>query len=105
MERVTVAELKAKLSAYLRRVEGGEPVIVVRHGTPVAKLERVTGPQLSVRPPRRPTGAWWTTKGPPVDLDRDILEYLAEERADLPIPGDTGVGRRRRGSASGPDPK
>jgi antitoxin (DNA-binding transcriptional repressor) of toxin-antitoxin stability system len=105
MERVTVAELKAKLSAYLRQVEGGEPVIVVRHGTPVAKLERVTGPQLSVRLPRRPTGAWWTTKGPRVDLDRDILEYLAEERSDLPIAGDTGVGRHRHDSESGPNPE
>jgi antitoxin (DNA-binding transcriptional repressor) of toxin-antitoxin stability system len=82
MERVTVAELKAKLSAYLRRVEGGEPIIVVRHGTPIAKLERVTSPQLTVRPPRRSSGDWWKVKGPRVPLKHDVLEYLADEPAD-----------------------
>ena len=82
MERVTVASLKARLSEYLRRVEGGEPIIVVRHGTPVARLERVTGPQVQVRPPRKRTGAWWTVKGPAVVLDRDVVDYLLDERAD-----------------------
>jgi hypothetical protein len=40
-----------------------------------------------------------------VDLDRDILEYLAEERADLPIAGDNVAGRHRRGPESGPNPE
>jgi len=101
MERVTVAELKAKLSEYLRRVEGGEPIVVVRHGTPVARLEQIAGAHLSVRPPRKPTGAWWTVKGPRVDLDRDILEYLAEERADRPVPGDAEASPRPRGAEPG----
>jgi len=98
MERVTVAELKAKLSEYLRRVEGGEPIVVIRHGTPVARLEQIAGPRLSVRPPRRPTGAWWTVKGPRVELDEDILEYLAEERADRPAPGDVEASPHPRGA-------
>lgn len=33
-----VSELKAGLSAYLRRVKAGEEVVVTERGTPVAKL-------------------------------------------------------------------
>ena len=87
---MTVADLKARLSEYLRRVEAGEPVVVLRHGVPVARLERVMAPQVQVRPPRKEPGAWWTVKGPAVALDRDVLEYLAEERAD----GGEASGRR-----------
>lgn len=35
---VTVAELKADLSAILRRAEAGEEVVVTRHGKPVARI-------------------------------------------------------------------
>jgi len=39
MEAVTtVRELKARLSAYLRRVEAGETVTITRHGKPVGRL-------------------------------------------------------------------
>lgn len=37
-DRVGVRELKASLSAYLRRVTDGESVVVTDHGTPVARL-------------------------------------------------------------------
>jgi len=33
-----VRELKANLSAYLRRVEAGETIIIVRHGKQIARL-------------------------------------------------------------------
>ncbi len=102
MEHVTVAQLKAKLSEYLRRVERGEPIIVIRHGTPIARLEQIAGPRLNVRPPRRPTGAWWTVKGPRVDLDRDVLEYLAEERADRAVSGAVRADRLARSAKPGP---
>lgn len=36
--RVGVRELKDSLSAYLRRVNGGETVVVTDHGRPVARL-------------------------------------------------------------------
>ncbi|MDE3103227.1 MAG: type II toxin-antitoxin system prevent-host-death family antitoxin [Chloroflexota bacterium] len=36
--RVGVRELKNELSAYLRRVNGGESVVVTDHGRPVARL-------------------------------------------------------------------
>lgn len=35
---IGVAELKARLSAYLDKVKAGEEVIVTEHGRPVARL-------------------------------------------------------------------
>jgi len=37
-DQVGVRELKASLSAYLRRVSEGESVVVTDHGRPVARL-------------------------------------------------------------------
>lgn len=37
-EQVGVRDLKASLSAYLRRVSEGESVVVTDHGRPVARL-------------------------------------------------------------------
>jgi len=37
-EQVGVRDLKASLSAYLRRVSAGESVVVTDHGRPVARL-------------------------------------------------------------------
>lgn len=37
-DRVGVRDLKASLSAYLRRVAAGESVVVTDHGRPVARL-------------------------------------------------------------------
>lgn len=87
METVTVAQLKAKLSQYLRRVEAGETIIVSRHGTPVARLVRAERPRLQIRPPRRPSERWGETDLPPLKLKRDVLEYLWEERADRDLLG------------------
>ncbi|MBI4520633.1 MAG: type II toxin-antitoxin system Phd/YefM family antitoxin, partial [Gemmatimonadetes bacterium] len=37
---VSVAEAKARFSAVLRSAEGGRPVVITRHGKPVAALVR-----------------------------------------------------------------
>ena len=37
-DQVGVRELKASLSAYLRRVSAGDSVVVTDHGRPVARL-------------------------------------------------------------------
>ena len=37
---LSVAEVKATLSEHIRRVERGEPILVTRHGKPVAALVR-----------------------------------------------------------------
>ena len=36
--RVSAAQAKAQLADCLRKAEGGEPVIITRHGKPVAAL-------------------------------------------------------------------
>jgi prevent-host-death family protein len=38
METAPVADLKARLSRYLRRVKSGHEVIVTERGTPIAKI-------------------------------------------------------------------
>jgi prevent-host-death family protein len=37
-ERTSIAEAKAHLAEYLRRAEGGEPIVLTRHGRPIAAL-------------------------------------------------------------------
>ena len=44
MKRVSVSQLKAKLSAYLEEVRAGTEVVVTDHGRPVAQLRRVEEP-------------------------------------------------------------
>ena len=51
---------------------------------------RYERPRLNVTPPRRPAGAWWAVTRPRLDLKRDVLEYLDEERADRRSPAPTG---------------
>ena len=41
MERATIAKLKNNLSAYLRKVRAGQPVIVYDRDVPIARLERI----------------------------------------------------------------
>ena len=38
IKTISVAEAKASLSARIRAVEHGNPVVITRHGTPVAAL-------------------------------------------------------------------
>lgn len=42
MKRVAVAELKAHLSAYVRRIKAGESFIITSRGIPVAKFTPFT---------------------------------------------------------------
>jgi len=46
----TVAEAKARLAEFIRRAEGGEEIVLTRHGRPVARLspaaETVKGPLI-----------------------------------------------------------
>lgn len=77
---VKVAELKAKLSAYLRAARRGEAVTVCDRETPVARLipyDTAVGPTSS-RPATRP---WGSTKlPPPLARPLDSLAALLEER-------------------------
>jgi prevent-host-death family protein len=44
MVTVNLAEAKAHLSELLDKVEGGEEVVITRHGRPVAHLSAVSRP-------------------------------------------------------------
>lgn len=84
MNAIGIADLKARLSAHLRRVRGGESVTVLDRKTPVARLvpyEQATDP-LAIRPPKpdapRPGRV---PLPPPAPLGRDVVELLLEDRA------------------------
>jgi prevent-host-death family protein len=49
MVTVSLAKAKAHLSELLDNVEGGEEVVITRHGRPVAHLSAVAPPKQAVR--------------------------------------------------------
>ena len=62
--QVNVHQAKTQLSRLLELVEGGETVIIARHGKPVAELVRARQPGLplgiaSQEPLVPPGDAWW----------------------------------------------
>ena len=82
MQRVGIADLKARLSEYLRAVRRGETIAVLDRDTPIAQItpyqER---PALRVRKP--------SADAPPLNRVRvprqpathmDVVELLLEER-------------------------
>ncbi|MCC6806211.1 MAG: type II toxin-antitoxin system prevent-host-death family antitoxin [Deltaproteobacteria bacterium] len=56
--KARIAEVKAKLSAYLRRVKAGEEITVFDREVPVARIVGIKTSPLSSRPPidKRPPG-------------------------------------------------
>ncbi|MGE5815330.1 MAG: type II toxin-antitoxin system Phd/YefM family antitoxin [Acidobacteriota bacterium] len=82
MKQVRIAELKARLSEYLRVVRGGETISVLDRDTPVAQIVPVReGAALRVRKPARgspPPGRVPLPK--PLKLSTDIVQLLLEER-------------------------
>ena len=74
----TVTEAKNRLSALIDRVKGGESVLIVDRGTPVARLESAVGAETDpegrisrleragvVRPARKPPSAALLSSAPP----------------------------------------
>jgi prevent-host-death family protein len=82
---VGVAELKSRLSAYLRKVRRGHALIVLDRDTPVARLEPVApaGAPLTVRQPvpgaPKPRDA---RLPPPLGVQVDVMALLAQERGE-----------------------
>jgi prevent-host-death family protein len=82
MKSVRVAELKARLSEYLRLVRKGHPVTVLDRNTPIARIVPVE-PQGAALPSRKPTSAvsFWKIPRPPAYRGKiDIVDLLLEER-------------------------
>jgi prevent-host-death family protein len=82
MRQVRIADLKARLSEYLRAVRRGETIAVLDRDTPVAQIVPVRDrPALRVRKPA--PGAPSPNRVPlpkPAKLNLDIVEFLLEER-------------------------
>ncbi len=82
MRQVRIAELKSKLSEYLRAVRGGETIAVLDRETPVAQIVPVRAPSaLRVRKPAPGTPPPNRVHLPkPAKLSIDIAQLLLEER-------------------------
>ena len=82
MERVGIAELKARLSEYLRQVRRGESIVVLDRDVPVARLVPYETEGQAVRVRRPPPGSRPADAPlpPPLDLGFDVIDLLLEER-------------------------
>jgi prevent-host-death family protein len=80
--RVGIAELKSRLSEYLRVVKRGGVVTVLDRETPVARLVPVErqAARLQVRPPALAGRIQDVPLPPPLALPFDIVDILKEER-------------------------
>ena len=84
MESVRIAQLKARLSEFLRRVRAGESLTVLDRSTPIARIVPWAAPPtpLSTRRPRTGAGRPCDVDLPaPPPLDLDVVEVLLEDRA------------------------
>jgi prevent-host-death family protein len=83
MTVVRIAELKARLSEYLRRVRRGDVLTVLDRQTPIARIvpHADEGHRLSVRHPAPATPPPHRVPlPPPLKLDVDVVTLLLEER-------------------------
>lgn len=82
---VRVAELKSRLSEYLRRVRHGETLTVLDRDTPIARLTPLaTGPAaLTVRRPAPSAPKPGAVRlPPPLPLTSDLQALLRAERGE-----------------------
>jgi antitoxin (DNA-binding transcriptional repressor) of toxin-antitoxin stability system len=85
MDTVTVAELKAKLSHYLREVRGGRSFTVLSRDIPVATLgpyDPLEADDLEIIEPTEDPALWGQTDLPPLDRHIDVVALLREDRDD-----------------------
>jgi prevent-host-death family protein len=90
---VAVAELKARLSEYLRAVKAGQAIVVTERGRPVARLVPVSGgpgaegrlrelvASGAVREPVRRRAPEFWSRARPQDPAGRTLDILLDERA------------------------
>jgi prevent-host-death family protein len=82
MRQVGIAQLKARLSEYLRAVRRGETIAVLDRETPIAQIIPVRDRYaLRVRKPPAGTPPPGRVRLPkPVKLKVDVVQLLLEER-------------------------
>lgn len=81
MKNVNVAELKQKLSAYLRVVEQGDEIVITSYRRPVARLMPEGARGRLVRASKVPAAAIRKLKGLKRERDISAERYLYEDRA------------------------
>jgi len=82
MKQVRIAELKAKLSEFLRAVQAGESIAVLDRNTAIAQIVPIRE-RLGMRTRKPTAGSPPPNKVPlpkPAQLKIDVLELLLEER-------------------------
>ncbi len=82
MDRVTVAELKARLSHYLREVRAGKSFVVVSRDIPVATLgpfEVEEAPALEILEPTSDPTRWGVVDLPPLGRSFDVVGLLGRD--------------------------
>jgi antitoxin (DNA-binding transcriptional repressor) of toxin-antitoxin stability system len=85
MDTVTVAELKAKLSYYLREARGGRSFTVLSRDIPVATLgpyDPFDADDLEIIEPTEDPALWGQTDLPPLGRRIDVVALLREDRDD-----------------------
>jgi prevent-host-death family protein len=82
MKQVRIADLKARLSEYLRAVRRGETIAVLDRETPIAQIVPIRERSaLHVRKPLPGAPPLNRVRRPePAKLEIDIVELLLEER-------------------------
>jgi prevent-host-death family protein len=78
--KVSVAEAKNTLPKLIKAVEGGEPVTICRHGTPVVDIVRTTKAH-----PEKPK--FGTLKGRVTIQDPDWWKPMTSEEVDAFLNG------------------
>ena len=82
MKQVRIAELKSKLSEFLRAVEGGETITVLDRNRSIAQIVPIRErPGLRIRKPTSSSPTPNKVSLPkPAKLNLDVLDLLLEER-------------------------
>jgi len=103
MESVSVAELKARLSHYLREARGGGSFTVLSRDIPVATLgpyEPTEVDALEIVEPVEDTALWGQVDLPPLGRAIDVVALLREDRDDRDLRLDELIGEDRRDEGS-----
>lgn len=85
MTRVRIAALKSRLSEHLRAVKRGATIEILERETPIARIVPLTPHRslLTSRSPSARAAPLGTIRlPPPLKVETDIVELLAEERGD-----------------------
>jgi prevent-host-death family protein len=75
MTKVNIADAKARLAEYIKRVEAGETIILARRNQPVAELRPISMKERSPRPMGLCAGEFQV----PPDFDEPLPEDVLKE--------------------------